>query len=483
MQELLVMDDLTFSNEVLSRLPLADAVWRLLQFTMADDWLDDLWQRTRGQCYERVLKFSTLAHLVADALLQHGGSGHQAFERAEEDGQLPVAISSTFDKLRNLPTPLSEALLLEGTRRLQETLPEGPPVEAFPLAPCWVGHELFGADGKVIKHVKRLLKPLRGLQAGILGARASVALNLRTGMAVGLIGHLDGEAGEAELTAELLAEMAAAAGGKPWVTVLDRLYCNLKFPRRVLDAGGHFLIRYCSNTAFVPDPARPLREHRDTRGRRIVQEWGRLGKTEGSRALLVRRITLYLDSGKEISVVTDLLDEAAYPAEDLLETFHQRWGIETVFHQITDVFSLKHLIGSSPQAVLFQLSFCLLLYNALQVLRAYLAFHQGCEAKRISNEKLFYDLKRQMVSVNELVEQERWLDTLGAVPTAAELRDHLRENLHGVWSERWWKAPSSRGGGHKKLKTRVLGNHTSVYRELQRARTRKQRSPSIPTRP
>jgi hypothetical protein len=465
------MDDFTFSKEVLSRLPLADAVWRLLQFTMADDWLEDLWKRTRGRCYERVLKFSTLAHLVADALLQHGGSGRQAFERAQEDDQLPVAIGSTFEKLGNLPLAVSEALLLEGTQRLQEILPANPAVEAFPLPACWDGHELFGADGKVIKHVKRLLKPLRGLQAGILGARSSVALDLRTGMALGLVGHLDGEAGEAELTKELLATMAAAAGGKPWVAVLDRLYCNLKFPRAVLAADGHFLIRYCSNTAFVPDPARPAQESRDARGRRIVQEWGRLGKTEGAQALVVRRITLYLDSGQEISVVTDLLDEVAYPAEDLLETFHKRWGIETVFHQITDVFSLKHLIASTPQAVLFQLAFCLLLYNALQVLRTYLAFHQACEAQRISNEKLFYDLKRQMVSVNELVEEERLLELLGTVPTAAELRDHLRANLQGVWSRRWWKAPSSRGGGHKKVKTRVLGNHTSVYRVLQQART------------
>jgi Transposase DDE domain len=465
------MDNLTVSKEVLTRLPLADAVWRLLQFTMADDWLEDLWNRTRGRCYQRVLKFSTLAHLVADALLEHGGSGRQAFERAQEDDQLPVAIGSTFEKLGNLPLSVSEALLREGTRRLQETLPENPTVAAFPLPACWEGHELFGADGKAIQHVKRLLKPLRGLQAGILGARASVALDLRTGMAVGLIGHRDGEAGEAELTKKLVAARAAAAGGKPWVAVLDRLYCNLKFPREVRAAGGHFLIRYCSNTTVVPDRARPAQEFRDARGRRIVQEWGRLGKTEGSRALSVRRITLYLDSGKEISVVTDLLDEAAYPAEDLLETFPMRWGIETVFHQITDVFSLKHLIGSTPQAVLFQLAFCLLLYNALQVLRAYVAFHRGCEAKKISKEKLFYDLKRQMVSVNELVEEQRLLDVLGAVPTAAELRDHLRANLHGVWSRRWWKAPSSRGGGHKKVKTRVLGNHTSVYRVLQRART------------
>jgi Transposase DDE domain len=459
------MDDISFSTEALARLPLADAVWRLLHFTLADDWLDDLWKRKRGRCYEKVLDFPTLACLVAEALTQHGGSGHQAFERGHESDTLPVSFGSAYDKLGNLPLPLSEALLGEGTQRLHRILPGG--VEPCPLPACWTGYEVFGVDGKAIKHVKRLLKPLRGLQAGILGARASVALNLRTGTAVGMVGHLDGEAGEAALTEELLAQMAAAAGGKPWLAVLDRLYCNLSFPCRVLDAGGHFLIRHCSNTLFVADPARTAQEGLDAQGRRIVQEWGRLGKSPGTRALYVRRITLHLADGKVISVITDLLDQAAYPAEDLLATYHKRWGIERVFHQITDVFSLKHLIGSSPKAVLFQFSFCLLLYNTLQVLRAYLAFHQKCEAEKISNEKLFYDVKRQMIAVDEVMEEERLLDLLGEVPTVAELCKHLRETLRHVWTKRWWKAPSSRGGGHKKVKTRVLGNHTSTYRVLQ----------------
>jgi hypothetical protein len=465
------MDDLAFSASVLERLPLADGVWRVLHFIMADCWLNDVWQRERGCCYEKTLKFSTLAHLVADALLEHDGSGRQAFERAQEAETLPVSIGSAYEKLGNLPLSLSEAMLGEGTARLHELLPMDPAVDPFPLPCCWEGFEVFSADGKAIKHVKRLLKPLRGLQAGILGARASVALNLRTGTAIGMVGHLDGEAGEAALTEELLVTMAAAAADKPWLAVLDRLYCNLSFPGRVLLAGGHFLIRYCSNTTFVVDPARAAHESRDAQGQRIVQEWGRLGKTAGDQALSVRRITLHLDHGKTISVITDLLDEAAFPAEDLLATYHKRWGIETVFHQITDVFSLEHLIGTSPSAVLFQFAFCLLMYNTLQVLRAHLAAHQKCEAQKISNEKLFYDVKRQLVSVSELVEVTRLLDLLGEAPTAAQLRDHLRENLHDAWSNRWWKAPSSRGGGHKKVKTRVLGNHTSTYRVLQQAKT------------
>ena len=331
-------------------------------------------------------------------------------------------------------------------------MPEKSAVDPFPLPACWDGHEVFGADGKAIKHVKRLLKPLRGLQAGILGARASVALNLRTGMAVGMVGHLDGEAGEGPLTEGLLSKMAAAAGVKPWVVVLDRLYCNLGLPKA--GSGGRWslphplLLQYSLRRRSHSTGAGEPRCTGPANRAGVGAVWAsprELG------ALQVRRITLYLADGQVISVITDLLDEAAYPAEDMLATYQKRWGIERVFHQITDVFSLKNLIGSSPRAVLFQMSFCLLLYNTLQVVRAHLASHQECEAEKISNEKLFYDMKRELVSVDELVEKASLLELLGEAPTSGELRDYLRENLRGVWSNRWWKAPSSRGGGHKKV--------------------------------
>jgi hypothetical protein len=475
------MDDDVFSAAVLEKLPLADSVWRLLHFAIDDPWLDDLWTRHRGRCYERDLKFSPLAHLIADALLEHGGSGHRAFERARDAAILPVSITSAYEKLGNLPVPVSETLLAEGTQRMNAVLPVIPSLD--PLPDCWADFEVFGADGKAIKHVKRLLKPLRGLQAGILGARASVGLNLRTGLAVAMVGHLDGEAGEAALTEVLLANLARAAGQRPWLVVLDRLYGNLNFPQRVLKAGGHFLIRYWSQTTFVPDPTRPAQESRDSQGHRIVQEWGWLGKVEKADRQYVRRITKHWSDGKELGVITDLLDEVKYPAEAMLRTYQSRWGIETVFHQITDVFSLRHLIGTMPKAVLFQLSFCLLLYNALQVVRAHLASHQECEAKTISNEKLFDDVKRQLVAVSELVAAEPLLSLLGEVPTAAELRGFLRERLRGEWSDRWWKAPSSGRGGHQKVKTRVPGNHTSTYRVLQQTRGQEKGPPEAARRP
>ena len=40
--------------------------------------------------------------------------------------------------------------------------------------------------------------------------------------------------------------------------------------------------------------------------------------------------------------MTDLLDEQAYPAEDLLAVYLKRWEIERVFQKITEVFELRH---------------------------------------------------------------------------------------------------------------------------------------------
>lgn len=63
-------------------------------------------------------------------------------------------------------------------------------------------------------------------------------------------------------------------------------------------------------------------------------------------------------------------DAAQYPANALFDLYLARWGIERVFQQITEVFHLQTLIGTTPQGTVFQCAFCLLLYNLGQVVRA-----------------------------------------------------------------------------------------------------------------
>ena len=103
------MDD--FSYQVLSRLPLADAVMSLWSYAIEDDFLQQIFDEHRGRSYEDVLTFSTMVNLVSDALLEHDGSGRQAMLRAEEREELEASRQAAYGKLRRIPISLSNAFL------------------------------------------------------------------------------------------------------------------------------------------------------------------------------------------------------------------------------------------------------------------------------------------------------------------------------------------------------------------------------------
>src|SRR5947209_8683805 len=112
-----------FEREALNRLPLAEAVLQLWGAVASPESLQDIYARNRGRTFERELSFETIVHLIADALLEHEGSGHKAMRRAEDDGELTTSIQAIYGKLARLPIALSCGFLLTGTQRLAEVLP------------------------------------------------------------------------------------------------------------------------------------------------------------------------------------------------------------------------------------------------------------------------------------------------------------------------------------------------------------------------
>src|SRR5579871_2136684 len=92
-----------FAREVLSRLPLAEAGLVLWRFVSETAVLDDIFERNRRRCYEDELSFAVLVNLVADALLEHAGSGRKGFQRGQENGELEVSLVSAYGKLGRLP--------------------------------------------------------------------------------------------------------------------------------------------------------------------------------------------------------------------------------------------------------------------------------------------------------------------------------------------------------------------------------------------
>ncbi len=448
-----------FAREVLSRLPLAEAVLSLWRWVADPLFLLSVFARHCGLGYEKEISFGVLVQLIADALLEHQGSGRKSFARGREQGLLTASVQAVYQKLGRVPLGLSEAWLAESTARVRPVYPHA---AGLPLSPSLQGLEVIVVDGKTMKRVAKRLKPLQGRKGGVLGGKALVALELRSGLAVAMATHPDGETNDAKLVPALLPQVREQVAG-PRLWVADRQFCDLTQTAAFVASGDQFLVRYHPKTHFCPDPPRPAQPGQDVHGRAWEQDWGWLGCEQAKQRRVVRRITLVRPGEETIILLTDLLDAAQYPANELLELYLARWSIERVFQQITEVFHLQTLIGTTPQGTVFQCAFCLLLYNLVQVVRAYVATAQARPVPTISTELLFDDVHRQLVAFTELVPPVQVEPLFSFVPSAEALRAQLTRLLATVWTSRWLKAPAKKRKGPAP-RTPIRGNQTSVYR-------------------
>jgi len=456
-----------FLREALARMPLAEAVLRLWRWCADDEFLQGLYQHWRGRSYEKVLTFETLVNLVADALVKHDGSARRSFERAAELDALPTSMVAAYGKLRRIPLALSQAFLAECTQRLGAVMPIHTEKR---LPPSLAGHQVVIIDGKTIKRLAKRLKPLRGMPGGAVGGKTVVALSLNSGMALAMRAHPDGHANEVRLLPDLVPEVRRLVTyNRLWVG--DRAYSYPELLKVLADKEDHFVIRLRSDITFTPVKGGRTRRSRDSRGRGVQEQWGRLGRSTGRHHIDVRRITLDRGDEDPVVVVTNLLDARCFPASDILDLYLSRWGIERAFQQVTEVFSLSHLIGSSPEASVFQFSFCLVLYNMLQVVRATLASIEHRTVDTISTEKLFGDVREHLMAWGVLIGARAtvvsWTDPTG--PDHVSRR--LAALLKSVWTPRWIKAPPKKPKSpHPRRSTRT---HLSAHQVIEKSRTQR----------
>jgi Transposase DDE domain len=455
----------TFSHEVLTRLPLAQATLELAAFVHPDAFLDELYQRYRGDCYENAITFPHFLRLLRDALLERHGSFSAALDHAAEQGQLDASRVAYYGKLRRTPLRLSVAYLRESAALLR---PLGRP-NGNPLPASLDRFHIRIFDGKKLKRVAKRLRPTRGSSGKLFGGKLLVSWEPRAELVDAMAADPDGEVNECRLVPALLEQFPDGSDEEPWLFVADRQFGDKKQPRRLLERGFHFLFRRNAKTHFHVEPRGP--EHaeqrrRGARGRDVIQQWGWLG--QGQDRVGVRQITLRRPGEEDVVVVTDLLDAAAYPADDLLELYRRRWGIEQVFGQITEVFGLARFIGSSPEATVFQAAFCLLLYNLIGVVKGYVAQAGNCAKQDVSSQKLFTSIHEELVSLYRLVDIERIEALVPRHDRVEVMQTRLSELLAGCWKERYRKAKEKKPRA-KRQRPRGNGSHTSVFRLQQQA--------------
>ena len=321
-----------FGRELMRRSRLAGAVLEISDFIFDDQLLDSIYSNYRGRCYEDVLGFTDFLRLMRDALVRHGGSAHKLFVELESRDAEPVDESNFYRKLARTPVAVSRALLRECTGRLGQLMP----ASAASHAACFDGLELIIGDGKKIKNAAKRLKLTRGYSGKLLGAKALVAIDARSGMAIAMSDSLDGLTNDVPLVPELMEQLRQLIP-RPILSIWDRQFDDVRTLRRLSSrAGDAFLVRMKqSHTTWVLESAV---ERIDAQGRRVLDEIGLLGK--GTQAIRVRRVTLFREKGEEnVELLTNLTDRAMFAAADLLELYKKRWGIEQVFQQVTETFA------------------------------------------------------------------------------------------------------------------------------------------------
>jgi hypothetical protein len=451
--------------EVSRRLPLADATFRLLNHATEDAFLADVFERYRGRCFERALSFPSFVHLMADALNGHRGSAHQAFRHAQEDGSLETSVQAMYNRLATIPCEVSMGFFAEATARL-DAIALCPATNTLPVS--LADFRAVAMDGKKLKYVAKRLMQLRGLKGNVFGGKLVVVQDMATGQGLVVEAALDGEAADNPLVPGTVARTRALPGSRPLLWVDDRGFCDFKTLHLLSEGNDAFVCRYHPKCKFHVDPSVPARTGIDDLKRKYREEWGWLGAANNKSRIRVRMITVTRPTGEPLILVTSLMDADRHPAYDLLILYRRRWGIETMFQRVVQTFDLRHLIGSTPQATIFQAVFCLLLYNIMLTIRDYVADGADRDPETVSPHLLHADIVEELTAWMKVIGPDATVDVLKRTTFngPADFRRYLKRILGGIWTDRWAKAKTTKRPPKKPPRAYLKGGHSSVDRIL-----------------
>jgi hypothetical protein len=437
-------------QKFLAKTPIAVMARATLARTMADSTLDDLFERHAESQYTRDLTFGALIRLMTQVVFCTYPSVNAAYQKNDE---IPVSITSVYNKLNGLETRVSQALVAETAGAMAEILTALPDAPAEPVK----GLRLRTLDGNFLAGTEHRLACLRSCGAAALPGMSLVVRDGRTGLLTELVPCEDAYTSERTLYTAVL---PLVAPGDLWLA--DRNFCTDDYLSGIEARGAFFLVRHHAGTKLHPlGPETGRRRHP---GGTISEQQVRAGCLE-CRCILIRLEKPLRDGTTEIRLLTNVPRQrlSARRAADLYRT---RWRIETAFQELTESLRCEVDTLGYPKAALFGFALAVVAYNLLVVTRAALASGLGEEVGGVEALSS-YHMAMEVAAVDEglliAVPESAWRRFVEM--TAVEFAGWLHEVARGID----WRPYRKRPRGPKKpvaVKRTSRGAHRSTAREL-----------------
>jgi hypothetical protein len=296
------------------------------------------------------------------------------------------------------------------------------------LVQRWYGHRVLGVDSSVLRLPKNqaVAEKYGWMECSQEHAFAERYAHGRMSVLYDLLNEV---ALDAKLAPWKESEEALAYGHLDWlkpgdVVLTDRGYTSYLWVLQILAKGGQFVSR-CSGSSFAP--ARSLLKL-DKAGVSLSASLkvdkhvkGQCRKRGWPLEVKMRFVTVRLKTGELEVLVTSLLDEKAYPGQELAALYWRRWGQETFYGRLKGRMDLENCSGLTVDAVEQDFAATILLSNVESVVIGPAAAQL---AQRTQDRKQPAKINRA-VSIHAL--KLRLIDLLASNLPAAEVLTELTQ--------------------------------------------------------
>jgi hypothetical protein len=422
--------------------------------------LDDVFAQCRQRQYQADIKFSALALSVADVALSFCGNFNQAYHKHKQD--LAASIVAYYGKLNRVEPQVSEGVVSFAARKASALLR----ALGAPLQEVLPGYHCSVLDGNHLSKTEKRLAELRGLCAAALPGTVVAKFNLEEQLFERAYLLEDAHAQESTVLDRVVGDLKDQE-----LLIADRHFCIVKFLLDVAAATRCFVVRQHGRLKGELLGKRKKIGRSDTG--MVYEQAMRI--TDGERVLVVRRITVELDTptrdGDHALHVLSNVPAAHASACRLARLYHERWDIENAFYILTMTLTCEVRSITHPRAALFLFCTALMAYNARQVLYGALrTVHEASEVEAMSEHRVALAIVQPMAGLVTALPERVW-NQLVPTTTAAQaafLRQvsrHVDVRVHRKSVRGPKKPPPQR----KRCKA---GTHVSTHRLLQKRAAR-----------